>query len=192
MAETVVEIPMAVPIKKARTSRKTLKEKSSWANEANILAGQMYESSPAPVPTQPEDAGKEYQESLSQPRSGKKKSKGAGNHPTVPTKEDHLQEGPSSVHGPRLHYSSAPSLSGLHGCPFYAFLCFLFHGYAWASFNAPAKRGQVFGPFNSSSFNVKYLIFIKIPFPNNYPKLRFSTNFQNSNSQLIFKTPIFK
>ena len=90
------------------------------------------------------------------------------------------------------HYSSAPSLSGLHGCPFYAFLCFLFHGYAWASFNAPPKRGQVFGPFNSSSFNVKYLIFIKIPFPNNYPKLRFSTNFQNFNFQLIFKTPIFK
>ncbi|KAJ9706144.1 hypothetical protein PVL29_001617 [Vitis rotundifolia] len=77
MAETVVEIPMAVPIKRARTSRKALKEKSSSTNEANILAGQISESSPAPVPTPPEDARKENHESLSQPRSGKKKSKGA-------------------------------------------------------------------------------------------------------------------
>ena len=77
MAETVVEIPMAVPIKKARTSRKALKEKSSSTNKANILAGQISESSPAPVSTPPEDAAKENHESLSQPLSGKKKSKGA-------------------------------------------------------------------------------------------------------------------
>lgn len=77
MAETVIEIPMAVPIKKARTSRKALKEKSSSTNKANILAGQISESSPAPVPTPSEDAGKENHESLSQPLSGKKKTKGA-------------------------------------------------------------------------------------------------------------------
>ena len=75
MAETVIEIPMAVPIKKARTSRKALKEKSSSTNKANILAGQISESSPAPVPTPPEDAAKENHESLSQPLSGKKKTK---------------------------------------------------------------------------------------------------------------------
>lgn len=78
MAESVVEVPMAVPAKKARTSRRALKQKSSSTSEANILAGQISESSPAPVPTPFEDdAGKENHDSVSQPQSGKKKSKGA-------------------------------------------------------------------------------------------------------------------
>ena len=72
MAETVVEIPMAVPIKKARTNRKVLKEKSSSMNETNILARQISESSSAPIPTPSKDVGKENHESMSQPRSGKK------------------------------------------------------------------------------------------------------------------------
>ena len=77
MADTAVEIAMAVPVRKARTSRKALQLKSSSTNEANILAGQNSESSPASVPAVSEDAGKENHGSLSQPRSGKKKSKRA-------------------------------------------------------------------------------------------------------------------
>ncbi|KAL6345766.1 hypothetical protein AAG906_017516 [Vitis piasezkii] len=60
-----------------RNRQKTLKEKSSSANEANILAGQISESSSAPVLTPPKDAEKENQESLSQARSENKKGKGA-------------------------------------------------------------------------------------------------------------------
>ena len=75
--KTLVEIAMAVPVRKARTSRKALQLKSSSTNEANILAGQNSESSPASVPAVSEDAGKENHGSLSQPRSGKKKSKRA-------------------------------------------------------------------------------------------------------------------
>lgn len=77
MADTVVDIPMAVPVKKARTRRKALQQKSSSTNEANILAGRKSDSSPVPIPMPADDAGKENHENLSQPLSGKKKNKGA-------------------------------------------------------------------------------------------------------------------
>ena len=57
-------------------------------------------------------------------------------------------------------------------------------------------KGQVFVCFffNSSSFNVKYLIFIKIPFPNNFLKFQFSNLFffYKLHSRIIFQNSNFQ
>lgn len=64
-----------VPTKKGR-SRKALKPKDPSSNDANILAGEVSQSSPTIIPSPPEEsAGKENHESLSQPQSLKKKKK---------------------------------------------------------------------------------------------------------------------
>lgn len=73
---TIAEMPIVAdpaPTKKAR-SRKALKQKNPSPNEANIVAGDLSESSPV----LPENiAGKENHESLSQPKSQKRTKKGA-------------------------------------------------------------------------------------------------------------------
>jgi len=76
-AAATSDLPMAadpVPTKKGR-SRKALKEKnpSSSTNDANILAGKLPEPSNSPAPET--DPSKENHETLSHPRSEKKKSK---------------------------------------------------------------------------------------------------------------------
>ncbi|GMY30496.1 high mobility group B protein 6-like [Fagus crenata] len=78
MAETVAEMPInAIPTKRARNSRKALKEKTPSTNEANIIAGKV-SPSPIPLPSPAaNDQEKENHESLSQPRSSPKKGKAA-------------------------------------------------------------------------------------------------------------------
>lgn len=72
IAETMLSVNDPIPTKKPR-SRKALKEKNPSSNEANILAGTLQESSPlAAAP-----ANSAEKENLSQPKSQKKKKKGA-------------------------------------------------------------------------------------------------------------------
>ncbi|XP_021754323.1 high mobility group B protein 13-like isoform X2 [Chenopodium quinoa] len=78
MAATATSnLPMAsdpVPTKKGR-SRKALKEKNPSTNEANILAGKPSDSVDMPALVPESDLTKENNETLSHPRSEKKKSK---------------------------------------------------------------------------------------------------------------------
>ncbi|CAK9143191.1 unnamed protein product [Ilex paraguariensis] len=81
MADTPISemLLIAGPVpKKGRTKKAALKQKNQSSSEANILAGASAQPSPTPVEQSPDDsAGKENHESLSQPPSQKKTTRGA-------------------------------------------------------------------------------------------------------------------
>ncbi|KAF8413297.1 hypothetical protein HHK36_001275 [Tetracentron sinense] len=93
MADTIVEMPInADPVraKKAR-SRRALKPKNTSANEANILAGNISQPSPSPLPLLG-DAGTENQENLSLPSLPKKSRRTSKKNDPKQSFEKELQE----------------------------------------------------------------------------------------------------
>ncbi|KAG8375079.1 hypothetical protein BUALT_Bualt10G0062900 [Buddleja alternifolia] len=85
----IAEMPTVaepVPTKRGR-SKKALKQKNPSSNEANIIAGTLSATSPLAAPPPDNSAGKENNESLSQPKSQKKTKKGASKAKKQPSSE---------------------------------------------------------------------------------------------------------